>query len=80
MIHDLKIEQPYFEAVKEGIKTFEIRYNDREYRIGDTVNLEELAPNGHNKYTGRIITVEIIYVTSFNQKDNWVVFGFEVLQ
>ena len=41
MIHNLKIYPTYFADVKSGIKTFEIRRNDRNYKIGDVLNLCE---------------------------------------
>jgi hypothetical protein len=37
--HTLKTVQPYFDAVKLGEKTFEVRKNDRFYQRGDFVNL-----------------------------------------
>lgn len=39
MHHDLKIDEPYYQAVREGRKNFEIRFNDRGYQAGDTVRL-----------------------------------------
>lgn len=77
MIHELKIESAHFEAVKERIKSFEIRYNDRGYQKGDSVRLKEYV-NSH--YTGNNRLVKILYVTAFQQKENWVVFGFEVMK
>ena len=50
MIHHVKILPIYFEAVKEGKKNFELRFNDRGYEVGDFLLLEEWD-NG--KYTGR---------------------------
>ena len=35
MIHQIKLVQPYVDAVYKGFKTFEVRKNDRHYRIGD---------------------------------------------
>lgn len=39
--HRIKIEREYFKLVKTGIKKFEIRKNDRNYKVGDTFNLIE---------------------------------------
>lgn len=44
--HKLKLNQKYFDAVKNGIKTFEVRKNDRDFRIGDTLYLSETKDNG----------------------------------
>jgi len=41
MIHELKINPEFFDAVASGIKTFEVRKNDRPFRIGDTLVLLE---------------------------------------
>ena len=45
-IHVLKILVEYYSAVVSGAKKFEIRYNDRDYKVGDILRLTEgtLAP------------------------------------
>ena len=72
--HDLKIEPAYFQAVLEGRKTFEVRYNDRGFNAGDTVKLIEWNPY-YACYTGMKLVKRIGYVSSFSQKENWVVFS-----
>lgn len=37
MEHPLKIEQCYLDRLIGGTKTCELRYNDRDYQIGDTI-------------------------------------------
>ena len=37
--HELKCLPQYFYAVKNGTKTFEIRKNDRNFQVGDTLTL-----------------------------------------
>jgi hypothetical protein len=44
MQHELKIWPQYFEPVAQGLKTFEVRKNDRAYQAGDTVVLREWNP------------------------------------
>jgi hypothetical protein len=82
MHHDLKILAPYFEAVIDGRKTFEVRKNDRGYQSMDTVTLLEYDPEhkGYYRseaemYTGRKHTATIGYVTGYEQKDGYVVFS-----
>lgn len=41
MIHHLKIKPEFYQAVIEGRKPFEIRYNDRNFQVNDRVILEE---------------------------------------
>lgn len=41
MIHHLKTKPEYFQAVIDGRKPFEIRNNDRNFKQGDKVILEE---------------------------------------
>ena len=72
MHHDLKIESDYFKQVACGDKTFEIRYNDRGYQKGDTICLNEIIVGSR---TGGKIDKVITYVTNYQQKPEWVVFG-----
>lgn len=78
MIHDLKIEPRYFEAVINNRKTFEIRKNDRDYREGDYLALNELTDSG-DQYTGRSILVRVKYIVSDYRfcREGYVVMGFE---
>ena len=36
-LHNLKIKYEYLVAVTAGIKTFELRKNDRNYQVGDLI-------------------------------------------
>lgn len=51
-MHELKIIPKYFEDIKSGNKNFELRKDDRDYKVGDLITLKEYE-NG--KYTGREI-------------------------
>ncbi len=57
--HKLKITTRHFIDVLAGRKTFEIRKNDRGYKVGDIVKLCEWK-NG--EYTGKEIIVQIFYI------------------
>lgn len=37
MIHNIKLDISFCDLVYKGIKTFEVRRNDRNYQIGDLV-------------------------------------------
>lgn len=60
MIHELKIFPEYFDSVAEKKKTFELRKNDRDFKVGDQILLREW--NGDTGYTGRSLLIEIIYI------------------
>jgi ASC-1-like (ASCH) protein len=45
MLHALKTVQPFFNQVKEGKKTFELRKFDRPFKPGDTLILQEWNPD-----------------------------------
>lgn len=72
--HQLKILPQYFQAVAGGDKTFEIRKNDRDYKVGDTIVLSEYE---EGQYTGRSILATITYITDYEQKEYYVVFGIK---
>lgn len=71
-IHVLKIQPEYFNAVAQGYKNFEIRNNDRGFRVGDYVNLHEFE---HGNFTGRVYEAVISYITDYEQKHGFVVFA-----
>jgi ParB family transcriptional regulator, chromosome partitioning protein len=41
MMHRLKLNTDYYDDSASGIKTFEIRKNDRDYKVGDILELRE---------------------------------------
>lgn len=61
--HDLKVWPECFEAIVAGIKTFEVRKNDRNYQVGDVLQLREYAP-GPDEYTGRETKCTVSYIVS----------------
>lgn len=58
--HELKCWPEYFRAIKRGVKTFEIRRNDRDFKTGDILILEEWDPD-EEEYTGDQITAFVKY-------------------
>lgn len=75
----LKIEPEFFEAVLSDHKTFEIRLNDRDYKVGDMIELWEYSVCMVPHYTSRSIKVIITYITDFKQIKGYVVFSFKKL-
>ncbi|MBR0299967.1 MAG: DUF3850 domain-containing protein [Bacteroidales bacterium] len=78
MTHELKIRPEYFEAIVKGDKTFEVRYNDRNYQLHDILVLQE--HNGEN-YTGRIIKEEVTYLLDNPGycKDGYVIMAIKIV-
>ncbi len=74
MVHDIKIFPAYFDQIISGDKTFEIRYNDRDYKIGDVLRL-------HSKeYIKRVTSVRVKYIFSdFGLLPGWVVMGITII-
>ena len=58
-VHEVKILPIYFEPVLKGIKTFEIRKNDRGYHVGDSILLKEWEGD---HYSGREALFDITYL------------------
>ncbi|MCU2273554.1 DUF3850 domain-containing protein [Enterococcus faecalis] len=73
-IHELKILPEYFEAVVSGNKRFEIRKNDRNYKKGDILRLNEYQDG---QYTGDVHVAEITYITDYAQQYGYVVLGIK---
>ncbi|MFF5993681.1 DUF3850 domain-containing protein [Lysinibacillus sp. KU-BSD001] len=66
MTHELKIHPAPFEAVLKGLKTFEYRFNNRSYREGDILKLNEYDPD-KMLYTGRAVEAKVTYLLEGGQ-------------
>lgn len=75
--HYVKTLVRYFKDTKSGIKTFTIRKNDRDYKLGDFLIKQEF--DGEN-YTGRELLTQITYMTDYQQKDGYVVMGLKIIE
>lgn len=65
-IHHLKTWKKYFAMVFCGSKNFEVRKNDRDFKLGDQLLLEEWD-NEKEVYTGRILHRRIDYILKGGQ-------------
>lgn len=75
-VHELKCWPPHFAAIRSGDKSFEIRRNDREFAVGDTVVLKEFSPLD-TTFTGQTETRLITFLLS--EEEFGVVHGFVVI-
>lgn len=68
LIHELKLHTKYFDSVVDMSKPFEVRKNDRNYRVGDELILKEFIPKGwfeeweEESVTGEICHRVITYI------------------
>lgn len=79
MKHDLKIAFKYFYSVLIGNKNFEVRYNDRNYKVGDILQLYEVDSDGRK--TGDSCIRKVIYILDDSDylKEGYVILGLGVI-
>lgn len=85
MLHKIKIQKSYADAIVEGRKTFEVRLNDRRYNAGDFVQfqvveqrLSVLCSTTHKLNSMQFV---ITYVYSGKGLDpQYVVFGIKPIE
>ncbi|MFU8348146.1 DUF3850 domain-containing protein [Klebsiella quasipneumoniae] len=64
--HELRIFPEFFSAVCTGVKRAELRKNDRDYRVGDTLHLLE-TPRGSCHRTGEFINATITHIADVGE-------------
>ena len=65
-IHVLKTWPEYFKEVESGNKNFELRLNDRDFQVGDRLDLMEYDPNS-NTYSGNHLHKKVTYILPLNK-------------
>lgn len=85
MTHELKILPEFYNLVALGIKSWELRFNDRNFAPGDIVILKEIQAGNktdlfpNDIYTGRQIKVSIFHVfdkVEFGLQQGYVILSF----
>lgn len=82
--HILKTDPAVFDAVWIGAKTYEIRFDDRNYQVGDNLRLLETKHSGVEmkagaplEYTGREVTKTVSHVlSSYGLMHGWRILSF----
>lgn len=77
MRHDLKTWPEQYRDVVLRRKKFEIRFNDRGYKVGDTLRLYEFDPVSKS-YSGSNTTVTVTYILaneSFGLQRGFIIMG-----
>lgn len=63
-VHNLKTLQPFYDQVCEGKKKFELRKDDRDYKVGDILRLyegDEQVDNHQLRENKNFTYVQVIY-------------------
>lgn len=72
--HKLKTLPHFYEEVIGRRKNFEIRENDRGFKVGDSLLLKEYD-NIQEQYSGRQCLRKVTYITEWGQESGFVVMG-----
>ncbi len=65
-VHCLKCWPPYWSEINQGLKRVEIRFNDRDYHVGDELILREWDPCT-GTLTGRVCSRTVIHILAGGQ-------------
>lgn len=85
MVHELKIDPKYFTGIELGIKTFEIRKDDRPFRANDMLFLQGFNQE-EQEYTGQTMFAKILSVFGRKEdekeyvKEGYVVLSIELIK
>lgn len=79
--HELKTDPEVFQAIIDGLKTYEIRKADRDFKVSDTLLLRETSHTGEEMasgeplvYTGREYRATITHILRgpiYGLSDGW---------
>ena len=83
--HELKTDPNPFPDSLDGKKPFELRKNDRNFKVGDRITLRETLHSRHDmiggaplEYTGREIRGRITYmISNYGLQPGYVAFSYE---
>jgi hypothetical protein len=82
MKHVLKSWPRFFSEIITGRRTHELRNDDRQFSIGDSLHLEEFDPQSQ-RYTGRSVDAVVTSLTSEGcpcaESDNALASGFVIM-
>lgn len=77
--HDVKLAAEFWDDVVSGRKCFELRKNDRGYKVGDMLNMSEFKAG---EKTGRRLRAEIIYMLEdyTGLTEGYCILGIKILE
>lgn len=78
-VHYLKIKAEYYTDVEIGLKTFELRKNDRNFQVGDVLMLIKLDDKGNE--TDQVIKKKVKYILKdcpqYGLKEGYAILGID---
>lgn len=78
-VHYLKIKPEYFKDIERGVKTFELRKNDRDFQVGDVLMLIKLDNEGNE--TDQVMRVKVTYIlkdcSQYGLQDGYAILGID---
>lgn len=76
-VHYLKIKEEYYRDVVIGLKTFELRKNDRDFQVGDVLMLIKLDDKGNE--TDQVTRTKVTYILKdcpqYGLKEGYAILG-----
>ncbi|MBL1227257.1 DUF3850 domain-containing protein [Enterococcus sp. BWR-S5] len=85
IVHDLKIDPDYFRDLELGSKTFEVRKDDRPFRVNDLLLLQSFDQKS-KEYTGSMVFAIIVGIFGRKEKekdfvkDGYVILSIELIK
>lgn len=86
-VHELKIKAKYYSEICKGIKTFELRKNDRDYQVGDIIHFTvipdetttEETCEGLNTYPNLVRIIYILQdVPEYGLKEGYCILAIKI--
>lgn len=78
MTYEIKCFPKFFDALVDGLKNFEVRKNDRDYKVGDSLLIREYDSE-KKSYTGYELYAPVIYILENDESFTGLAEGFIVL-
>jgi len=76
-VHDLKCWREHFRRLLDGTKHVELRFDDREFKVGDRLLLREYDPRA-SRYTGRATVRRVSHILR-SSDGPWLSSGYVAL-
>ena len=86
--HELKTDSEVFQAVVAGLKTYEIRRDDRGFQVGDVLYLRETVHTGEEmkngaplEYSGHSAIAAVTHILRgpiYGLADGWAILSVDV--